>query len=161
MQRHRGPARLFAREEDAVDALAGGLLAPGDVVVLRYAGPRGDPGMRLQQRFLWQLAARGLHDRIAFVTDGRISGTNKGCAVTHVAPEAAAGGPLALVEEGDRIAVDIPAGTLELEVPAAELRRRRDAWRPPAPQTPGGWLSVYARLARSADAGAALDYGAE
>jgi len=161
MHRHRGPARLFLREEEACDALAGGLLAPGDVVVLRFTGPRGDPGMRLQQRFLWQLAARGLHDRIAFVTDGRISGTNKGCAVTHVAPEAAAGGPLALVEEGDTIAIDIPAGTLELEVPAGELRRRLDAWRPPAAQAPGGWLSVYARLARSADAGAALDYRGE
>ncbi len=158
MHRHRGPARLFAGEEEACNALANGVLAPGDVVVLRYAGPRGDPGMRLQQRFLWQLAARGLHDRVALVTDGRISGTNKGCAVTHVAPEAAAGGPLAIVEDGDGIAVDIPVGTLELEVSADEVRRRMDAWRPPAPKAPGGWLSVYARLARSADAGAALDY---
>jgi dihydroxy-acid dehydratase len=128
------------------------------VVVLRYSGPRGDPGMRLQQRFLWQLAARGLHDQVAFVTDGRICGTNKGCAVTHVAPEAAAGGPLAAVEEGDTIAIDIPAGTVELEVPADEIERRLAAWRPPVPQAPPGWLGVYARLARSADAGAALDY---
>lgn len=156
--RHRGPARLFESEDDACDALAAGRLAPGDVVVVRYVGPRGDPGMRLLQRFLWQLAARGLHDEVAFVTDGRISGTNKGCAVTQVAPEAAAAGPLALVEEGDAIALDIPAGTLELDVPARELRRRRDAWRPPARETPGGWLGVYSRLARPAAEGAALDY---
>ncbi len=159
MHRHRGPARRFAREEEACDALADGSLAPGDVLVVRYAGPRDNLGMRLQQRLLWQLAASGLHDRVAFVTDGRISGTNTGCAVTHVAPEAPAGDPLAIVEEGDGIAFDTPAGTLELEVPADEMRRRLDAWRSPAPQTPGGWLGVYARLARSADAGAALDYG--
>ena len=156
--RHRGPARLFESEDDACDALAEGRLAAGDVVVVRYSGPRGDPGMRLLQRFLWQLAARGLHDKVAFVTDGRISGTNKGCAVTQVAPEAAAGGPLALVEEGDAIVLDIPAGTLELDVPAEELQRRRDAWRPPAPKAPGGWLGVYGRLARPATEGAALDY---
>ena len=156
--RHRGPARLFESEDDACDALAEGRLAPGDVVVVRYSGPRGDPGMRLLQRFLWQLAARGLHDKVAFVTDGRISGTNKGCAVTQVAPEAAAGGPLALVEEGDVVALDVPGGTLELGVAAEELRRRRDAWRPPTPKAPGGWLGVYGRLARPATEGAALDY---
>jgi dihydroxy-acid dehydratase len=156
--RHRGPARLFESEEDACDALAGGRLAPGDVVVVRHAGPRGDPGMRLLQRFLWQLAARGLHDKVAFVTDGRISGTNKGCAVTQVAPEAAVGGPLAVVREGDEIALDVPSGTLELEVPQEELRRRLDAWRAPPPKAVGGWLGVYGRLARPATEGAALDY---
>ncbi len=161
MLRHRGPARVFAAEDPATEALASGRLEPGDVVVLRYAGPKGDPGMRLLQRFLWQLAARGLHDRIAFVTDGRISGTNKGCAVTHVGPEAAEGGPLALVAEGDLIEIDIPAGTLELAVPAGELDRRREAWQPPEPRARRGYLNIYARLARSADRGAALDYGGE
>ena len=156
--RHRGPARLFESEEDACEALAAGSLAAGDVVVVRHCGPRGDPGMRLLQRFLWQLAARGLHDRIAFVTDGRISGTNKGCAVTQVAPEAAVCGPLAVVEEGDAIALDVPAGTIELEVTTEELRRRLAAWRAPALKAPGGWLGVYGRLARPAAEGAALDY---
>jgi dihydroxy-acid dehydratase len=156
--RHRGPARLFESEEDACAALAEGRLAPGEVVVVRHAGPRGDPGMRLLQRFLWQLAARGLHHQIAFVTDGRISGTNKGCAVTQVVPEAAAGGPLAVVEEGDGIVLDIPAGTLELAVPEEELRRRLSAWRSPSRKATGGWLGVYGRLARPATEGAALDY---
>jgi len=159
LQRHRGPARLFPNEEAACTALAQGQLKPGDVVVVRNAGPRGDPGMRLLQRFLWQLSARGLHDRIAFVTDGRISGTNKGCAVTQVTPEAAAGGPLALVADGDTIAIDIPAGRLDLEVDEQALRQRR-AVRQPEERRTGerGWLSVYARLANSATAGAALNY---
>lgn len=161
MLRHRGPARVFATEEEACAALAEGRLVPGDVVVVRFAGPKGDPGMRLLQRFLWQLAARGLHDRIAFVTDGRISGTNKGCAVTQVGPEAAAGGPLAVVRDGDTIASDIPAGTIDLEVSEVELRRRLADWRPPAPKVKGGYLSVYARLARPAVKGAALDYSGE
>jgi dihydroxy-acid dehydratase len=160
MRRHQGPARIFASEDEANEALAAGRLEAGDVVVVRYAGPRGDPGMRLLQRFLWQLAARKLHDQIAFVTDGRISGTNKGCAITQVSPEAAEGGPLALVSEGDLIEIDVTAGTLDLAVPPAELERRRAAWRPPAPTEQKGFLGVYARLARSAEAGAALDYGA-
>ncbi len=157
--RHRGPARIFATEEHACEALAAGALLPGDVVVVRYAGPKGDPGMRLLQRFLWQLAARGLHDRVAFVTDGRISGTNKGCAITQVDPEAAEGGPLSIVRDGDVIAIDIPARTLELEVPVEEVARRIGAWQPPAPRARKGYLSVYARLAKSANSGAALDYG--
>jgi dihydroxy-acid dehydratase len=160
MHRHRGPARIFATEEAACAALEAAELAAGDVVVVRFAGPKGDPGMRLLQRFLWQLAARGLHDRIAFVTDGRISGTNKGCAVTHIGPEAADGGPLALVEEGDAIEIDIPGGRLDVDVPSDELRRRRQRWQAPAAKVGGGYLSVYARLARSAAGGAALDYGA-
>jgi len=159
MHRHRGPARIFPTEEGACQALEAGELTPGDVVVVRFAGPKGDPGMRLLQRFLWQLAARGLHDRIAFVTDGRISGTNKGCAVTHIGPEAAEGGPLAMVQDGDMIEIDIPGGRLDLDVPAAEIARRMESWQPPAPRVRGGYLSVYARMARSADRGAALDYG--
>lgn len=159
MARHRGPARVFATEDKACDALASGQLVPGDVVVVRLVGPKGDPGMRLLQRFLWQLAARGLHDRVAFVTDGRISGTNRGCAVTQVVPEAAERGPLAVVRDGDPIAIDVPAGTIDLGVEEDELGRRLCEWEPPAPKAAGGYLSVYARLARSADRGAALDYG--
>jgi len=117
--------------------------------------------MRLLQRFLWQLAARGLHDRIAFVTDGRTSGTNKGCAIAHVAPEAAEGGPLAVAREGDTIVIDIPEGRLDLQVPAEELRRRIECWEPRAPSACRGFLSIYAGMAKSADRGAALEYGAE
>ena len=116
--------------------------------------------MRLLQRFLWQLAARGLHDRIAFVTDGRISGTNKGCAVTQVSPEAAAAGPLAIVEEGDTIAIDLDTGTLELVVDEEILRERLATSTPPTTGTAKGYLSIYARMASSSGRGAALDYGA-
>ena len=159
MRRHRGPARIFETEDLACDALADGRLAEGDVVVIRFVGPKGDPGMRLVQRFLWQLAARGLHDRIAFVTDGRISGTNKGCAITQVTPEAAAGGPLAAVRDGDVVEIDIPAGALDIEVSGDELARRLEGLSPASSAVTKGYLSVYARLATSAAAGAALDYG--
>ena len=158
MRRHSGPARIFAAEEEACEALEAGRLVPGDVVVVRYRGPRGDPGMRLLQRFLWQLAARGLHDRIAFVTDGRISGTNKGCAVTQVSPEAAGGGALALVEEGDIIEIDMLAGKLDLDVSAATLKQRAAKWTTPESSVRKGFLSIYARAAKSGGRGAALDY---
>ena len=117
--------------------------------------------MRLLQRFLWQLAARGLHDRIAFVTDGRISGTNKGCAVTQVAPEAAAGGPLAAVSDGDIIVIDLEAGRLDLDVAEEGVARRLAEWTPPPRAVRRGYLSIYARMAESAGRGAALDYGGE
>ena len=160
MRRHRGPARIFATEDHACEALASGALASGDVVVVRGAGPRGDPGMRLLQRFLWQLAARGLHDRIAFVTDGRISGTNKGCAVTQVSPEAAANGPLAAVREGDTIVIDLEAGVLDLVVADDVLQQRLSESRPPASGPARGYLNIYARTAASSGRGAALDYRA-
>ncbi len=113
--------------------------------------------MRLVQRFLWQLAARGLHDRIAFVTDGRISGTNKGCAVTQVSPEAAAGGPLSVVCEGDAIDIDLDEGRLDLDVPDETIRERLATWTAPTKTPVGGYLSIYARIAASSGRGAALD----
>lgn len=158
MLHHKGPARIFSTEEKACDALNEGRLDPGDVVVVRNVGPKGEPGMLLLQRFLWQLAAKGLHNRIAFITDGRFSGTNKGCGVAHIAPEAADGGPLAVVEEGDIIEIDIAKETLTLQISDPELERRLSAWRPPEPKKNKGYLSVYARLANSAEAGAALKY---
>jgi dihydroxy-acid dehydratase len=158
MLRHRGPARIFANEEDASDALLSDRLVPGDVVVVRNVGPKGDPGMRLLQRFLWQLAARGLHERIAFLSDGRFSGTNKGCAVGHIAPEAAVGGPIALVEDGDTIEIDVPGGTVNVLASEQELAARRATWKPPAASPERGYLSVYRKLATSSTRGAGLDY---
>ena len=158
---HQGPARIFATEEEACDVLHRDELDAGDVVVVRYRGPRGDPGMRLLQRFLWLLEAKGLHDRIAFLTDGRISGTNKGCAVVHIAPEAAVGGPIALIQEGDRIEIDVVRQRLTLLVPDEELAERKRNWRPPTQEIRKGYLAIYARTAKSAESGAGLDYGSE
>jgi len=158
MRRHRGPARIFDTEEEACEALIADRLEPGDVVVVRYVGPKGDPGMRLLQHFLWLLSAKGLHDRIAFLSDGRFSGTNKGCAVGHVAPEAAAGGPIALLEDGDTVEIDVPEGKIEMLVSADELEARRAAWTPPGSKVTKGCLAVYERMAKSAERGAALDY---
>jgi dihydroxy-acid dehydratase len=159
MLRHRGPARIFPTEEEACDALKRDGLKMGDVVVVRYRGPRGDPGMRLLQRFLWLLEAKGLHDRIAFLTDGRISGTNKGCAAVHIAPEAAVGGPIALIQEGDPIEIDILGQSLTLQVSAEELAERKRKWVAPKGKVTKGYLAIYARNAKSAEDGAGLDYG--
>jgi dihydroxy-acid dehydratase len=158
MLQHTGPARLFDTEEDACDALLADRLEPGDVVVVRNIGPKGDPGMRLLQRFLWQLAARGLHDRIAFLSDGRFSGTNKGCAVGHIAPEATVGGPIALLQDGDQVEIDVPAGSLNMLVANEEIEARRAAWTEPELKPEKGYLSVYRRLAASSARGAAIDY---
>jgi len=158
MYHHQGPARIFPREEDACDALNAGQLNAGDVVIVRNVGPKGEPGMLLLQRFLWQLAAKGLQNQIAFLSDGRFSGTNKGCAVGHIAPEAADGGPLAVVADGDAIEVDIPNAKLTLHVADEELQRRWAAWQPPAPKVKKGYLSIYAQSANTTEKGAALKY---
>lgn len=156
MRRHRGPARVFESEEEACEAIFGGRIRPGDVVVIRYEGPSGGPGMREMLTPTSAICGMGLDRSVALVTDGRFSGATKGPAIGHVSPETAAGGPIALVEEGDTIAIDIDAGTIELEVPEAELGRRRAAWEPPAPKYATGVLSRYARLVTSADKGAYL-----
>jgi len=158
MHLHKGPARIFATEEDACDALENDRLNHGDVVIVRNVGPKGDPGMLLLQRFLWQLAAKGLSDKIAFMTDGRFSGTNKGCAVAHIAPEAAAGGPLAIVKDGDRIEIDIPNEKLNLMLSEEEIATRLAAWSPPENKVKKGYLSIYAKMANTAEKGAALNY---
>jgi dihydroxy-acid dehydratase len=159
MYQHKGPARIFPREEDACNALNSGKLNPGDVVVVRYVGPRGEPGMLLLQRFLWQLAAKGLQNKVAFITDGRLSGTNKGCAVAHISPEAAAGGPLAIVRENDIIEIDIPNEKLDIEIPDGEIKERLRKWKIPKPKVNKGYLSIYAKMANTAEKGAALRYG--
>jgi dihydroxy-acid dehydratase len=158
MLQHKGPARIFDTEEDACDALLEDKLEAGDVVVVRSTGPKGDPGMRLLQRFLWQLAAKGLQGQIAFLSDGRFSGTNKGCAVGHIAPESAVGGPIALLEEGDTVEIDVPARSLNMLVSDEEIESRRKAWSAPAEEKQKGYLSIYRRLAASSTRGAAIDY---
>jgi dihydroxy-acid dehydratase len=157
MMQHRGPARVFNSEEEACDAIFGGKIKPGDVVVIRYEGPAGGPGMREMLTPTSAIYGMGLDTSVALITDGRFSGATKGPCVGHVSPEAAAGGPIALVQDGDMISIDIDAGTIELEVPEDELaKRRRAAWKAPAPKYTTGVLSRYAKLVTSADKGAYL-----
>ena len=158
MYRHQGPARIFPTEEAACEALIADEISPGTMVIVRYMGPKGDPGMRLLQRFLWLVAAKGMQEKIAFLTDGRFSGTNKGCAAAHIAPEAADGGPLAVVQDGDMIEIDIPNRKLNILISAEDLKARLDSWKLPEKKVDKGYLSIYARTTKSADKGAALDY---
>lgn len=154
MLRHRGPARVFDSEEDAVEAILGGRIRPGDVIVIRYEGPRGGPGMREMLTPTSAVAGMGLDKEVALITDGRFSGATRGASIGHVSPEAAAGGPIALVEEGDMIAIDIPNRELVLQLPEDELARRQARWRPPAPKITAGYLARYARMVSSASTGA-------
>jgi dihydroxy-acid dehydratase len=156
MQRHTGPAVVFEREEEAVAAYQAGRLQEGQVVVVRYEGPAGGPGMREMLALTSLISGGPLDGKLALVTDGRFSGGTRGAAIGHVSPEAAAGGPLALVRDGDPIRIDIPARRLELMVPPEELARRREAWRPPAPRFPTGALARYAAQVGSAARGACL-----
>lgn len=154
---HAGPARVFDREEDAFAAIINGRIQPGDVVVIRYEGPRGGPGMREMLSVTAALVGRGLGQRVMLVTDGRFSGATHGLMVGHISPEAAAGGPLALVEEGDPIVLDIPGRRLDLQVPVETLAARRRAWQAPAPRYTRGALAKYARLVSTASRGAICD----
>ena len=154
MRKHTGPARVFNSEEEACEAIFGGKINPGDVVVIRYEGPAGGPGMREMLTPTSAICGMGLDKSVALITDGRFSGATKGPAIGHVSPEAQAGGPIALVHEGDIISIDIDAGSLVLEVSDEELDTRRVAWEPPAPKHTTGVLARYARLVSSADKGA-------
>ena len=154
MLTHTGPARVFDSEEAACAAINAGEIRPGDVVVIRYEGPKGGPGMREMLTPTSSIVGMGLSTSVALITDGRFSGATKGPAVGHVSPEAAAGGPIALIEEGDPVTVDIEGGALTLNVDDAELERRRAAWEPPAPKHDHGVLAKYAKLVSSADKGA-------
>ena len=156
MLRHTGPARVFDGEEDAIAAIYAGKIVPGDVVVIRYEGPSGGPGMREMLNPTSALAGMGLDKTVALITDGRFSGASRGASIGHVSPEAAAGGPICLVQEGDSITIDIPAASITLEVSEEELSRRRAAWTAPEPKVKTGWLSRYARMVSSADLGAVM-----
>jgi len=151
---HRGPARVFEREEDAFAAVQGGQIRPGDVLVIRYEGPRGGPGMREMLAVTSALAGAGLKEQVALLTDGRFSGATHGLMAGHVAPEAAVGGPIAAVREGDVVVFDVPNRRLDLEISAEELARRLARWSPPVPPYPGGVMGKYARLVGSASEGA-------
>jgi dihydroxy-acid dehydratase len=156
MMQHQGPARVFEGEGSALDAILGGRIQPGDVVVIRYEGPRGGPGMREMLMPTSALAGMGLDDKVALLTDGRFSGATRGAAVCHVSPEAAAGGPIGLVQEGDEIELDIANKRLTLHVSGEEMARRREGWKSPAPRVTGGYLARYAAMVASASEGAIL-----
>jgi dihydroxy-acid dehydratase len=159
MLRHSGPARIFEQEEEALAAIFGGKIQPGDVVVIRYEGPKGGPGMREQLLPTSAIIGMGLGTSVALVTDGRFSGATQGACVGHVTPEAYLGGPIALIEEGDRITIDIPAGHLKLDVPAEVLQKRRQNWRPPerVGLPKGTLLDRYRRLVGPASRGCILE----
>ncbi len=157
MMVHEGPARVFNSEEEAIEAIYAGKIRAGDVVVIRYEGPRGGPGMREMLNPTSAIAGMGLDRDVALITDGRFSGATRGASIGHVSPEAASGGPIGLVEEGDLIAIDIPAHTIALKVSDEELSRRKAAWVCPEPRSKTGYLARYARLVSSADRGAVLD----
>jgi dihydroxy-acid dehydratase len=151
---HRGPARVFDCEDDAFDAIDALKIKKGDVVVIRYEGPRGGPGMREMLAPTAALVGQGLGYDCALVTDGRFSGATRGLMIGHVTPEAAMGGPIALVKDGDTIAIDAEKGTIALEVDDAELQRRRDSWQPKKPMYEDGALWKYAQLVGPASDGA-------
>ena len=153
---NEGRARVFESEDDAIEAILGGKIKAGDVIVIRYEGPKGGPGMREMLAPTSALAGMGLAESVALLTDGRFSGGSRGAAIGHISPEAAEGGPIALVKEGDRIAIDIPKRKITLRVSAEELKKRKNAWKPPKPKIQSGYLSRYASLVTSGSTGAVL-----
>ena len=156
MQEHSGPARVFNSEETAIAAIYAGKIVPGDVVVIRYEGPKGGPGMREMLNPTSALAGMKLDKTVALITDGRFSGASRGAAIGHVSPEAASGGPIGLVEEGDTIHIDIPNASITLEVSDEVLAERKAKYVAPEPNIKTGWLSRYARMVTSANLGAVL-----
>ena len=156
MMKHEGPARVFNSEEEAIAAIYAKRINPGDVVVIRYEGPKGGPGMREMLNPTSAICGMGLGESVALITDGRFSGATRGASIGHISPEAAAGGVIALVDEGDRIRIDIPACEIALLVSDEELARRRAVWVCPEPKVKTGYLARYAKLVSSADQGAIL-----
>ncbi|MCI9441851.1 MAG: dihydroxy-acid dehydratase [Ruminococcus sp.] len=154
---HEGPARVFECEEDAITAIKGGEIHPGDVVVIRYEGPKGGPGMREMLNPTSAIAGMGLGSSVALITDGRFSGASRGASIGHVSPEAAVGGPIALVEEGDIIKINIPELKLELNVSDEELAERKRKWQPKEPNVKTGYLARYASMVTSGNRGAILE----
>ena len=157
MMVHEGPARVFDCEEDAIAAIKGGKIVAGDVVVIRYEGPKGGPGMREMLNPTSAIAGMGLGSSVALITDGRFSGASRGASIGHVSPEAAVGGPIALVEEGDRIRINIPETKLELLVSEEELLERKAKWQPREPKVTTGYLARYASMVTSGNRGAILE----
>ncbi len=156
MMQHTGPARVFDSEEEASEAITGGKIKAGDVIVIRYEGPKGGPGMREMLSPTSVIAGMGLGSEVALITDGRFSGATRGASIGHVSPEAAVGGPIALVEEGDIIKIDIEAKTIDLDVPEEELAKRKENWKPRQPKITSGVLARYAHMVTSGSQGAVL-----
>ncbi len=157
MMVHEGPARVFDCEEDAIDAIKGGKIQAGDVVVIRYEGPKGGPGMREMLNPTSAIAGMGLGSSVALITDGRFSGASRGASIGHISPEAAVGGPIALVEEGDIIQIDIPSLSINLKVSEEELEARKAKWQPRQPKVTTGYLARYAAMVTSGNRGAILE----
>ncbi len=157
MMVHEGPARVFDCEEDAIEAIKGGKIVAGDVVVIRYEGPKGGPGMREMLNPTSAIAGMGLGSSVALITDGRFSGASRGASIGHVSPEAAVGGPIALVEEGDIISINIPENTLNVKVSDEEMAKRRANWQPREPKVTTGYLARYRELVTSGNRGAILE----
>ena len=156
MMVHEGPARVFDSEEDAITAIYGGKINKGDVVIIRYEGPKGGPGMREMLNPTSALAGMKLDKDVALITDGRFSGASRGASIGHVSPEAAAGGEIGLVKEGDIISIDIPNSKVNVKLSDEELEKRKAEWKQPEPKIKSGWLNRYSRLVTSADQGAIL-----
>ena len=154
---HEGPARVFDCEEDAIAAIKGGKIVPGDVVVIRYEGPKGGPGMREMLNPTSAIAGMGLGSSVALITDGRFSGASRGASIGHVSPEAAVGGPIALIEEGDIIKINIPENSINVDVSDEVLAERKAKWQPREPRVTNGYLARYAKMVTSADKGAVLE----
>ena len=154
---HEGPARVFDCEEAAIDAIKGGRIVAGDVVVIRYEGPKGGPGMREMLNPTSAIAGMGLGSSVALITDGRFSGASRGASIGHVSPEAAVGGPIALVREGDIIRIDIPKNRLDVDISAEEMEKRRAEWQPKEPKVTTGYLARYASMVTSGNRGAILE----
>ena len=153
---HKGPARVFNSEDEAIDAIYKSKIVDGDVVVIRYEGPKGGPGMREMLNPTSALAGMKLDKTVALITDGRFSGASRGASIGHVCPEAADGGVIGLVEEGDIISIDIPNAKITLEVSDEELAKRRENYKAPEPNITYGWLGRYSKLVSSASKGAVM-----
>ena len=157
MMVHEGPARVFDSEDDAIKAIKGGEIVAGDVVVIRYEGPKGVPGMREMLNPTSAIAGMGLGSSVALITDGRFSGASRGASIGHVSPEAAVGGPIALIEEGDIISINIPELKLEVKVSDEEMAARKAKWQPREPKITTGYLARYAAMVTSGNRGAILE----
>jgi len=157
MQKHRGPARVFEQEEDCIEALLSGRVREGEVMVIRYEGPKGGPGMREMVTATWLLVDMGLDKSVAIITDGRFSGTSGGPCVGHLVPEAMDGGPIAVLKDGDIIEIDIPGRGIRAELSDEEIKQRLASWKRPEPKITRGYLAHFAKYATSADKGAYLE----
>jgi dihydroxy-acid dehydratase len=156
MLEHKGPAVIFESQEEACEGILEGKVKAGDVVVIRYEGPKGGPGMQEMLAPTSYIMGKGLGEKVALITDGRFSGGTRGACIGHVSPEAAAGGTIGLVEDGDIISISIPERTIQLDISNSEIEKREKRWKPREPKYKTGWLARYSKMATSADTGGIL-----